>query len=196
MIAIDELYDQYAPQLVGWFINKGNGAIDPATAEDLTHDVFERALRHLSTYEDRGTPRAWLFMIAQNILYDRYRRASANRGAANPVNATSLEDITEDIHPASLDYEVEGTHARLDVVQAAEVLPDTQFETLQLRVHHDLTLEEVAAVQGCTEDAVKKKLARAREHLRKLLRDDYNTTGRFGGAVSLPPFPKPQAHAA
>src|SRR5437667_10211726 len=48
---------------------------DRHEAEDLTAEVFEHALMHLSRFEWRGVPFAvWLFRIAANAITDRARR--------------------------------------------------------------------------------------------------------------------------
>src|SRR5215471_4763413 len=70
---------------------------DRSTAEDLTSEVFHRALANLSTYEWRGTSfAAWLFRIASNAIADQYKRASRERsgdalGSPTRANISSKE---------------------------------------------------------------------------------------------------------
>jgi RNA polymerase sigma factor (sigma-70 family) len=47
---------------------------DSQAAEDITSQVFERALRRLASVRDPARLRAWLFTIARNAITD-YRRA-------------------------------------------------------------------------------------------------------------------------
>ena len=49
-------------------------------AEDLTQDVFVRAVRGLGNYEPRNRDRAWLFEIARRLLLD-HQRTTGRRGA-------------------------------------------------------------------------------------------------------------------
>lgn len=42
-------------------------------AEDLTEQVFEKAIRGLHSYQDQGQPGAWIRGIAHNLLIDHYR---------------------------------------------------------------------------------------------------------------------------
>ena len=53
-------------------------------AEDLTQDVFVRAVRGLGNYEPRNRDRAWLFEIARRLLLD-YQRTIGRRGAVAEV---------------------------------------------------------------------------------------------------------------
>src|SRR5260370_26464128 len=50
-------------------------------AEDVTAEVFHRALANLDHFEWRGAPfAAWLLQIARNTLADRWQRAARERG--------------------------------------------------------------------------------------------------------------------
>src|SRR6266849_347870 len=57
---------------------------DRDTAEDLTSDVFHKALANLRTYEWRGAPfAAWLIRIAANAVADQFTRATREAPAAD-----------------------------------------------------------------------------------------------------------------
>ncbi len=68
---------------------------DPAEAEDLTQEVFLRALRSLPQFEDRGLPfTTYLLRIASNLARDRWRaglsfRRGSRRGAALSAGAAA-----------------------------------------------------------------------------------------------------------
>ena len=49
---------------------------DPALAEEVTQEVFVKALRSIESYRERGRESAWLFRIARNLLIDRARKLS------------------------------------------------------------------------------------------------------------------------
>jgi RNA polymerase sigma-70 factor, ECF subfamily len=60
----------------------------PAEAEDLTQEVFLRAIRSLSRFENRGVPfRAYLLQIARNLARDRWRA-----GSRSPLPTADLPD--------------------------------------------------------------------------------------------------------
>src|SRR5437867_2520986 len=71
---------------------------DRDAAEDLTADVFHRALENLPRFEWRGVPfAAWLFRIAANRIADHWQRAARQRELpdADDPEEVSLEDIQQ-----------------------------------------------------------------------------------------------------
>src|SRR5258705_1442739 len=72
-----------------------------AEVEDLTSEVFRRALSSLHAYESRGAPfSAWLLRIAANAVVDRARRASRRS-----PSAAELSLSIEPSEPERLDAE-------------------------------------------------------------------------------------------
>src|SRR5881628_3201842 len=56
-------------------------------AEDLTAEVFRKALASLPRFKWRGAPfAAWLFRIASNMIADRSKRAAREGNFANDKN--------------------------------------------------------------------------------------------------------------
>ena len=50
---------------------------DPEQAHDIASQVFIKAIKNLSKYEDRGVPfGSWLYRIAKSELYQSYREMS------------------------------------------------------------------------------------------------------------------------
>jgi RNA polymerase sigma-70 factor (ECF subfamily) len=129
----------------------------PDVAEDLTQDVFVRALGGLERYEARDLERAWLFRIARNLLLDRQRQ-EARRSPSSDVDAdtlgmTSAHDDAIDLNRA-----------------LAELDPLDRDVFLQREVG-GLGYVEIGRVCDITPDAVRSRIFRARSKLRALLRD-------------------------
>ncbi len=128
------------------------------TAEDLTAQVFFKALRSADTYCATGSYSAWLFAIARNCISNWYRmRCRVVTLAETP------EVVDPDPCPATAVVDVE---SREDVLHAVAELPDTQREAITLRYMHDLSIEEIADRTGRTSGAVRILLHRARARLR------------------------------
>lgn len=123
-------------------------------AEDVTSEVFERALRYRSGYDPRrGEPVAWLIGIARRCLADAGRRTV-------DVDAVEL--------PPGGDLEADTVH-RLTVRAAVNGLDERDRELVALRYGADLTARQIASVLGLKTNAVEVALHRALSRLRVVL---------------------------
>jgi RNA polymerase sigma-70 factor, ECF subfamily len=125
-----------------------------AEAEDVTSEVFERAIRYRASFEEsRGAPLAWLLGIARRCVDDELaqRRPSAALDAHEQV---SEEDIEEE------------AVRRIAVADAVEVLDDRSRELLALRYGADLSAREIGRILGLKTNAVEVALHRALGRLR------------------------------
>jgi RNA polymerase sigma-70 factor (ECF subfamily) len=129
---------------------------DVATAEDLTQEVFLRAVRGAVGYEERERERAWVFRIARNVLIDR-QRAETRAPESLPI-----EDRATYARPA-----VQVLAVALD--QALARLPEDEREAFLLREVGGLGYEDIAHATGATPDAARMRIYRARLALRAAL---------------------------
>lgn len=143
-----DLYDRHFHRVWAYLLRR---TANRAEAEDLTSEVFRRALENLRGYQWRGKPfAAWLLRIAANALAHRWEKAgreSCDPPAEAPDPDTDLEQ-------------------RAMLFQAVERLPDVQRRVIELRYVEDRSLLEVAEALGKTEGAVKQLQKRALERLR------------------------------
>ncbi|MGH2749169.1 MAG: RNA polymerase sigma factor [Actinomycetota bacterium] len=132
-----------------------------AIAEDLTAQVFFKALRSARTYRGEGSYQAWLFRIARNSVATWRRRDGA---------AVVLDSIPDEEDPApSPPSQVIDREARHLVWGTVAELPVAQREVVTLRYLMDLSIEEIARATRRTRGAVRILLHRARARLRKSL---------------------------
>jgi RNA polymerase sigma-70 factor, ECF subfamily len=133
---------------------------DRATAEDLTSEVFHKALANLPSYEWRGAPfGAWLFRIAANAITDQFKRTSREqRGANDPQSSAEQRDVS------SFDLEAVDYHARL--FRLVEQLPGVQQRVIHERFVEQRSIREIAARLNKTQGAVKQLQFRALQTLR------------------------------
>jgi len=153
----DALYELYFERVYCFLVCRIRNR---ATAEDLTSEVFHKALANLSSYEWRGVPfSAWLFRIAANALADQYKRASREQPSSDhPRSADSQSDLSlPDLE--SIDY-----HARL--FRLVEKLPAVQRRVISERFVEQRTIREIAARLKKTEGAIKQLQFRALQTLR------------------------------
>ena len=143
-----DLYERHFHRVWAYVIRR---AANRAEAEDVTSEVFRRALENLRGYEWQGTPFvAWLFRIAANALANRWEKAERESGDPPPDVAEPDEQLER----------------RAMVFQLVDRLPDVQRRVIELRYVEEKSLHEVAQELGKTEGAVKQLQRRALENLR------------------------------
>lgn len=129
---------------------------DGPDAEDVTSDVFERALRYRASYDPRkGTPLAWLIGIARRSLQSKPPRLAPSEEADRAAAGTSLED--EVIR-------------RLTIATALARLSERDRELLALRFGAGLKAAEIAEILGARTNTIEVALHRAVERARKEVR--------------------------
>jgi RNA polymerase sigma-70 factor, ECF subfamily len=135
----------------------------PHLVDDVTQDVFLKALRALPRFEHDGPARlsTWLLTIATRHVLDLLKHL--RRPLPVPP---STEPAT------SVDVVVEQRQRHRHISQALAELPDDQRVVLVLRAYHELDVREVAELLGVEEGTVKSRLSRARAALRALLPTD------------------------
>ena len=135
---------------------------DKTEAEDMTQQVFLKALQSLSSFKWRGISfSAWLFRIAHNQVVDYLRKKTKQ--------ATTLLD--ESLVSSNSDPQLVAEH-KLDIEQllsATKRLTEAQREVLSLRFAGGLPVAEVAKVMGKSQGAVKALQHSAIGALRKVL---------------------------
>lgn len=143
---------------------------DDGAAEDLVQDAFERALKAID--QCRGDPRAWLFAILRNCHHD-WARAHA-RAAANGSDDELAEFAAPDDQHSLAEM--------ADLRQMIEALPEPFREALVLRELEELTYRDIAAVTGAPIGTVMSRLARARQMLGAIVRDEDRPDKKRGEA--------------
>jgi RNA polymerase sigma-70 factor (ECF subfamily) len=147
-----DLYERYFDRVYA-YIARRVGNRD--AAQDLTADVFHRALANIGKYESRGVPfGAWLFRIAANAIADRWKHAAKESGNPAP----------EEIDAGKLD--LEAVEHRAQLFQAVRKLTAEQRRVIQLRFAEEKSIRDIAQEMRKTEGAVKLLQFRAIQNLR------------------------------
>jgi RNA polymerase sigma-70 factor (ECF subfamily) len=128
---------------------------DRDKAEDLTSEVFHKALANLKGYTWTGAPfAAWLFRIAANAVFDQLKHS-----AREPMNVDDPPEL-------SAGPEQEGAEARARLFGLVEKLPPEQRHVVFERFVEQRSIREIAQQLGKSEGAVKQLQFRALEKLR------------------------------
>lgn len=129
---------------------------DRSAAEDLTSEVFQKALEHLPGFTWRGVPfAAWLLRIASNIVKDRSKRAAKAPQTADLEEAIDISQVN-----------LEELEQRACVFRFVDQLPEDQCRVVKLRFAEGKSIREIAGELGRTEGAVKQLQFRGLQSLR------------------------------
>lgn len=157
--AVSELYQRHADVIYRYVYVRVK---DTAVAEDLTAEVFLKALEGLPDYQFTGAPfLAWLYRIAWARTVDHWRRQQRRQ-------ETPLLDTLPDAGPQPEDLVSTGASwdAVLDVLSQ---LTDEQQQVIVLRFIEEMDLKETAATMDKTVGAIKALQYRALASLARLL---------------------------
>ncbi len=125
-----------------------------SAAEDITSDVFHRALANLGSFEWRGAPfAAWLFRIAANEIAGRGLRL--RREAGTPAAEQRDDQTPEEIED------------RAQLFRFVRELPADQGRVLELRFADGRSIREIATILNRSEGAVKQLQFRGVKYLRE-----------------------------
>lgn len=134
-----------------------------AEAEDVTSEVFHRALVAMPRFEPRRPFLAFLYTIARNVIADRMRRerpqASFDDALAHASDAPGPEDLAS-----------AGDDVRRLRLAIARLTP-LQQEVIVLRYLESRSTKETAIVTGKPESTIRGIQMRALAALRELLGD-------------------------
>ena len=159
------LFDRYlAPVYEFVFYRVGRRA---DTAEEVTQEVFARALVHMDRYDPtRGDFGQWLGGISRNAIRDLARKSRAPGAALASDPTLVLGGLPGKDDPAGEAADRDGKAALL---RALSALPERYRELLRWKYLEEMSVRDIAARRGTTEKAVEGMLGRARTALRDAL---------------------------
>ncbi|WP_282795147.1 sigma-70 family RNA polymerase sigma factor [Streptomyces sp. CC224B] len=160
------LYNAHRENVYRYLVHRTR---DRHLAEDLTQEVFVRALRKIETFAWRGTNfAAWLTIIAKNLHLDYVRKPRVQREI--PVAGMHDTDAARDRSTeASVLRELSVAEAAVTVAAAMRSLTPAQQRCVRLRFLHELSVQETADRMGKQVNAVKSIQHRAMKGMQRAL---------------------------
>jgi len=153
-----ELYEQHFHRVYAYVERRVR---DRAEIQDLTAQVFHKALANLGKFKWRGSPfAAWLYRIAANVIADRAKQ--------------KVRESTEQPNPAAESTtanDLEEVERRARLFSAVDKLPEDQRRVIVMRFADERSIREIAVELGRSEGAVKQLQFRAIENLRNRLNE-------------------------
>jgi len=122
--------------------------VDPATADDLTQEVYLRAMRSAARFRGDASAKTWLFSIARRTAADEIRRRRRRRRLPEP-----------EPEPVADDAELIALHQLIDTLEPG------RREAFVLTQVVGLPYAEAAEVCGVPLGTIRSRVARARAEL-------------------------------
>jgi len=159
--AFAQLYDHYFPKVYSYLLYRIQ---DPQVADDLTSQIFERALTRLDQYRpERGAFSTWLFAIARNCLKKHWRRERLRRllpleaARHRPAAAPTVEEM------------VDQNDQLAQLMPLIRALDERERNILALKFGAGLTNRRIAEITGLTANHVGVLVYRTLKQLREAL---------------------------
>lgn len=155
------LYERYVDRIYKYVYYRTSNVAD---AEDLTARIFERAMNHIGSYQDKGLPfSAWLYRIAHNLVANWHRDRSRRTFIA-------LEDVAQwTVTDHGPEFAAQLMEDKEALGEAISRLPAERQELLMLKFLERLSNAEIGEIMGRSEGAIKSLYHRTLLSLREEL---------------------------
>ena len=154
--SMSELFQRYHRKIFNYFLRN---VYDKELSEDLTQNVFERAMKYRTSYKDSFPFKAWIYKIANNVKYDHYREKKV------PIAKIELLDSIQS-YAMNPESQMEENEQITKLKSAMKKLTDEQRNIIWLTKYEQMKYAQVAEIVGCTETAMKTKIHRAMKSLK------------------------------
>jgi RNA polymerase sigma-70 factor, ECF subfamily len=183
-LALARALREHGPSLIRTARRLCGNATD---ADDLVHDVYERALRSAERCVGHGNVGAYLHTILRNLFVDRRRRASRYPPPL-PLEASDVGPwLPEPPAPVAAWADVTAE----DLARALTELAEPFRVVFELHAFERLRYGDIAARLGIAPATVGTRLRRARSKLRRLLARAGTTSRAARGAARGAATPRP-----
>ena len=166
----DNVYERYFELVYAYVARRVR---DRAATEDLTSEVFRKALANLPRFKWTGAPfGAWLIRIASNLIADQAKRQARESTVPLDGRGTSptVREGSSTLPPAQAQQsDLEAAERRAYVIRLVDELPDDQRRVVRMRFAEEKSISEIAAELNRSAGAVKQLQFRALQNLRAKL---------------------------
>ncbi len=168
ILAYQEIYGVFARKVLNFIYRMVNS---PEEAEDLAQETFVAVYQKIGTLKDDSKFEPWLFRIARNFVYQRYRTRSPSTVSIDALDengqqVTQLVDTRKNPDEAYQTIELEDVVA--DVIAG---LPEKYREVFILSALQHLSYQQIAEIVGRSLPSIKTDIHRARLEVRKRVKE-------------------------
>ena len=126
-------------------------------AQDAVQEALFKAYDHLGELKQKDKFKPWLMRILSNVAYGMLR------GRKITMDLNAWEELPQN---NTLDI-----HTKITLWDTVQALPAGYRIVIVLYYYENLTIKEIGGITGLTPATVKKRLSRAREQLKAVLKE-------------------------
>jgi RNA polymerase sigma-70 factor (ECF subfamily) len=157
---IAALYDRYAAGLYAYVTAI---TANEADAEDIVHEVFERAMARQRSFFGLRNPAGYIFRAARNAAYDRMRHLAVRERTRDRISGPAIVESIDPLADAERSQQIN---------EALSALTVDQREVVLLRFYQDLTFGQIGRVMGSSANTAASRCRYALTRLREILGDE------------------------
>ena len=149
---------------------------DPETIKDLTQEIFLKAYLNYERYSEDGKLKAWLAVIAHNMLKDHYKTEQYQSGN---INLSHLEYVSDELLPSkNMPEDIVIQQDLLDkTTKVINSLPEKQRDIIIYSYFYDYSEKEIASIQNMSLSAVKSSKYYGLQKVRNIISAEYGYMG-------------------
>lgn len=163
---MEGVYNVYFPIVYNYVFYK---LMNRENTEDIVSQVFMKVLKGLERYDERkASMKTWIFRITDRTLIDYYRKRRPT--VSYDSDETGLDNVLHVQFDEQYDQIAEPM--RKLVLDALKQLPERERMFIYYRYYLNITNREIAQTMGMNENTVSAVMARARQKLKAVLKDE------------------------
>jgi RNA polymerase sigma factor (sigma-70 family) len=151
----EEIYERYANKV---YRKCYSFVYNQEKAEDLTHDIFLKLIMKIGTYKESSKFSTWLYSITYNYCMDQIRTGKKKPEVPLPDQMDMMDDNDTEL----MDFQ------NAELAKSMKQMPGEERAILQMKYQEDFSIKEIADTLNITESAVKMRLLRSKEKLKRI----------------------------
>lgn len=159
------LVDEYKNPIYNLAYRMTNNLHD---AEDLAQETFIRAYQNLSRYDKNRIFFTWLYTIGINLIRNHLKK---NDRRSEPLTDVHIASASREREKQTTEENIPAEEKMLQLEKSLQKLPVDLREAIVLKYYQELTFEEVSVITGDSQSAVKMRVYRGLETLKKIIQE-------------------------
>jgi RNA polymerase sigma-70 factor, ECF subfamily len=160
-VAYEKLYRKVSRHVYAFVLQRCG---DASLAEEIAVDTLVEVWKRPERFRGESKFSTWLLSVARFKMIDRLRASAPQHDDIDTVRDTLADESSD-----SAFLRLEQEQQRTGIERCMERLSASHREALHLVYFEDMSLSEVAALQGTPENTVKTRLFHARQRIRDCL---------------------------